>query len=93
MASKDKEETGSGVLTISIIPVSRDMDDDFIDASSIIEDEAEDAEFSKKEYKKKKKKVKKKKDGGIIKYGHGGEVNPSKGHGSATSGTKFSGVY
>lgn len=90
MASKDKKEKGSGVLTISIIPMSRDMDEDFIDASSIVEDEAEDAEFSRKQY---KKKIKKKKDGGIIKYGHGGEGNSSKSHGSATSGTKFSGVY
>ena len=98
MAGKKKKDSSSGVLTISIIPMSREMDDDLIDASDIVSPEGDDAMFIKGneamfDEPEKKKKVKKQKDGGIIKYGHGGEVNSSKGHGSATSGTRFSGVY
>jgi hypothetical protein len=98
MAGKKNKDSNSGVLTISIIPMSRKMDDDLIDASDIISLEGQDAMFIEGneamfDEPEKKKKVKKKKNGGIIKYGNGGEVNSRKGQGSATSGTKFSGTY
>ena len=98
MAGKKKKDSSSGAVTISIIPMSTKMDDDFIDATDVISLEGQDAMFIEGNEEmfdepEKKKKVKKKKDGGIIKYGHGGEVKSSKGHGSATSGTRFSGVY
>ena len=94
---KKKYDEG-GVVTISIIPMSREMD--LIDASDSVELEGKDAMFIKGNEamfddpeKKKKKKVKKKKDGGMIKYGHGGEVSSGQGCGMATSGRKFSGTY
>jgi hypothetical protein len=103
---KKKYDEG-GVVTISIIPMSRkmdddliDADDDLIDATDVISLEGRDAMFIKgneamfdEPEKKKKKKVKKKKDGGMIKYGHGGEVSSGQGCGMATSGRKFSGTY
>ena len=105
MAGKKNKDSSSGAVTISIIPMSRkmdddliDADDDLIDATDVISLEGQDAMFIEGNEEmfdepEKKKKVKKKKDGGIIKYDHGGEVKSSKDHGSATSGTRFSGVY
>ena len=49
--------------------------------------EGEDAMFIKR------KKVKTYMGGGMVKYGHGGDVSSGKGCGIATSGRKFSGTY
>ena len=88
--SKKKFDDG-GAVTISIIPMSRKMDDDFIDATDVISLEGRDAMFIEGNEEmfdepEKKKKVKKKKDGGMVKYKNGGTI---KGCGSAVTGKSY----
>ena len=100
--SKKKFDDG-GAVTISIIPMSTKMDDDFIDATDLISLEGQDAMFIKGNEEmfdepEKKKKVKKKKDGGMVKYKNGfmdgGMVKYKnggtiKGCGSAVTGKSY----
>tara|TARA_R100001377_G_scaffold83590_1_gene65392 strand:+ start:108 stop:482 length:375 start_codon:yes stop_codon:yes gene_type:complete len=100
--SKKKFDDG-GAVTISIIPMSRKMDDDFIDATDVISLEGRDAMFIEGNEEmfdepEKKKKVKKKKDGGMVKYKNGfmdgGMVKYKnggtiKGCGSAVTGKSY----